>query len=428
MRNLADSEELEYMASGMTPGFVAAPYRFVRGEGAILYGADGSSYIDFCAGTFTNSIGHCHPVAVEFMRERLSELWNIHDYSSPFRFPLLKKLKSLTPEHIDTFQFYTGGSETVEAGIRALRSWLPDSRQTIAGFVGAYHGKTLGSRQIFHWNFPGENTSEVLQLPFPDQFGLTDSERDLMAHEVFAKIEQLLTSRSDVGAIIFEPILGAGGNLHAPHFFWQKFEQLCKRLGILMFADEICVGFGRTGYDFSFQRYGLNPDLIAFAKGLGGGFPTMCLAGRKEIMNAPPFGERGGSSTTFGGNPLSLAAMNITLDIYEQEKLAANALALEPLMRNELERLQGDFRVISDFRVTGLMATLNLKLNEPLLTKTFAMQLHRQCLEHGLKVMTFDHLFRIAPPLNVSSSILLDGFSRMRAAFVATLAEIGNAA
>ncbi|MGR6874300.1 class-III pyridoxal-phosphate-dependent aminotransferase [Pseudomonas sp. HK3] len=416
-RTLTSDAELNLMASGITPGYASAPYQFSYGNGVYLYDKNDNDYIDFCAGTFTNSIGHAHPVAVKFMQARLAELWNVHDYSTPLRLTLLRQLDALTPVDINTFQFYTGGSETIEAGLRALKSFLPESKKSIVSFSQAYHGKTLAARQLWHCQFPGETPADIKQLPFPDKFGLSDEQKPAYEQRCLDEIEVCFANDSSIGAVIFEPILGAGGNLQGSQWFWQAFSGLCDTYSILKFIDEICVGFGRTGYDFAFQRYAIEPDLIAFAKGLGGGFPAMCLAGKKEIMNATPFGERGGASTTFGGNPLSIAAMHITIKIYNDEKLAANALGMEPLLRQKISELASRFNTIADFRVSGLMATLQLNKGTPEDTKAFSMKLHQCCLAQGVKVMTFDHLFRIAPPLNITAHQLEQGIERMSKAF-----------
>lgn len=421
MLEFATDRELSLMASGMTPGFAAAPVQFTHGKGCLLFDSNGNEYIDFCSGTFTNAYGHAHPRAIAFMRERLGEMWNIHDYSSPFRLPLLEKLNEMTPKHIDRFQFYTGGSETVEAGLRALYSYLPAGKKCIAAFSGAYHGKTLGSRQLFKWQFPGEAPGASVQLPFPDFFGLLSEEKPEHESQCIEQIESIFAAHNDLGAVIFEPIQGAGGNLAASQWFWDRFSELCQKHQILMFADEICVGFGRVGYDFAFQKYGLKPDLIAFAKGIGGGFPTMCLAGRSDIINARPFGDLGGASTTFGGNPLSIAAMHVSLDIYQQEQLARKARLLAPTLAEFVARLKSKYVPIFDARSTGLMATLCLKNGDTEQSKAFAISLHQKCLQLGLKVMTFDQLFRIAPPLNISEEMLIGGMERLERAFSQTV-------
>ncbi len=420
MPEYATHRELSLMASGMTPGFAAAPVQFTHGKGCLLFDAAGNEYIDFCSGTFTNAYGHAHPKATAFMRKRLGEMWNIHDYSSPYRLPLLEKLNEMTPAHIDRFQFYTGGSETVEAGLRALYSYLPDGKNRVAAFSGAYHGKTLGSRQLFQWRFPGEEHAATVQLPFPDYFGLAADYKSEYESVCIEQIERIFTRHHELGAVIFEPIQGAGGNLYASQWFWDRFIELCKKYQILMFADEICVGFGRVGYDFSFQKYGLQPDLIAFAKGIGGGFPTMCLAGRSDIINAGPFGDLGGASTTFGGNPLSIAAMHVSLEIYQQEQLAEKAKLLAPVIEAYVSKLKEHHESIFDVRSAGLMATLCLKTGEKVQSKEFSLLLHQTCLKLGVKVMTFDHLFRIAPPLNISKDLLVVGLERMEEAFVKT--------
>ncbi len=402
------AREAPLLASGKTPGFINAPVVFARGVGEYLYDVDGKRYIDFCAGTFTNATGHCHPKIVSFMQQRVAELWNIHDYASPYRAPLLEELNALTPSHINTFAFYSGGSETIEAGLRALRSYLPPERQTILAFAGGYHGKTLGSREIFHWQYPGERASNTILIPFPDQFCSSASRAELEQASL-AALRNALQNHPSIGAFVFEPVLGAGGNLQASQEFWQAWQALLRQHQVLLFADEICVGFGRTGYDLACQQYGIEPDLIAFAKGLASGFPAMVLAGRAELMNCPPFGAAGGGSTTFGSNPLAIAAMYITTQVYREEQLALRAQQLHQVLAAQLQQLQKRFPVIADLRCQGLMATLYLSDGDAQQSSAFALAVHRSCLALGLKVMTFDRLFRIAPPLTISAQALVEG-------------------
>lgn len=160
--------ERALLTTGMTPGFLAAPRVFSHGRGVRLYDVEGAEYFDFSAGTFTNATGHCHPRVVSFMQERVADLWNIHDYASPYRASLLQQLDELTPPQIDTFEFYSGGTETIEAGLRALSSVLPEGRKGLCTFKQGYHGKTLGSRSLVGWAMPGEQLSPHPMLDFPN--------------------------------------------------------------------------------------------------------------------------------------------------------------------------------------------------------------------------------------------------------------------
>ncbi len=414
------AREAPYLAAGKTPGFINAPVVFARGQGEYLFDVDGKRYLDFCAGTFTNATGHCHPKVVAFMQQRVAEIWNIHDYASPYRAPLLERLQTLVPAQIDRFMFYSGGSETIEAGIRALRSYLPAHRQTMLAFAGGYHGKTLGAREVFHWQYPGEAASGSILIPFPDQFCSTQTPAELEQASL-AAVRAALRAHPSIGAFIFEPILGAGGNLHASKAYWQALQKILREHDVLLFADEICVGFGRTGYDLACQQYDVQADLIAFAKGIASGFPAMVLAGRADIMNCPPFGAPGGGSTTFGSNPLAIAAMYITTEIYLEEQLAARTQQLHSVLASQLQQLQQRYPVIADLRCQGLMATLYLQHGDAAQSSAFALAVHRACLALGLKVMTFDRLFRIAPPLTISHAALEEGCALLGQALQTTL-------
>jgi 4-aminobutyrate aminotransferase-like enzyme len=408
--------ERAHLTTGMTPGFLAAPRVFTHGRGVRLYDLDGRQYYDFSAGTFTNATGHCHPRVVSFMQERVAELWNIHDYASRYREPLLRQLHGLTPSPIDTFEFYSGGSETIEAGLRALRSYLPEGRKGICAFKQGYHGKTLGSRSLVGLPMLGEPADPMTVLEFPNcyrcPFGKLPSSCN---KECFEHAEETIEHSPELGALVLEPILGAAGVISPPAGYLERLQELCRKHDILLFLDEICVGFGRTGRDFAFQHFGLEPDLIAFAKGLASGFPAMVLGGRRDIMTRAPFGSPGGASTTFGGNPLAVAAMHVTLDVYRDERLCENAAALEAVLAERLAELAERHPVVGEARVRGLFACLDFvkdrKTKEP--NDAFGLELHRRCMALGLKTFAFGHIFRIAPPLTITEAELHAGLDRV---------------
>lgn len=401
-----------FLGQALSLGYKAFPLKFIKGTGSTLIDENGNKYIDFCSGTACNSVGHSHPKVIKFMKRRISELWNIHDYSSPYRLPALEKLNQLTPDNINIFQFYSGGSETIEAGIRAIKSVLPSSKANILGFRSGYHGKTLASRNITRWSFPNEQDVNTCQIPFPDFFGIDSNRKTFYENESLNQLEKYI-KEENIGVIICESILGAGGGLQASQNYWNKFEAIRKKYGVALFIDEIFTGMGRTGKNFAFEHYNLSPDLIAFAKGIGGGFPAMVLGGKKEIMNSEVFGQSGGASTTFGGNPLSLSSIYITLEIYEREKLLSNVISLEPVMRKFLMIFKERFSFIQDFRLKGLVGAFNIDLKDKSQEIDYSKKLHRLLLENGVFFMTFNNVFRITPPLNIKRRDLENGLQRM---------------
>lgn len=411
MSRLLEAERA-HLPTGMTPGFLAAPRVFSHGRGTKLYDVDGREYLDFSAGTFTNSTGHCHPRVVSFLKDRVGELWNIHDYASPYRASLLQQLDALTPPQIDTFEMYSGGTETVEAGLRALYSAMPEGKKGLCTFRQGFHGKTSGARGLVGWAMPGETPPPATLLDFPNCYRCPFGQKpESCQRQCEAQVEQTLDANPQLGALVIEPILGAGGAVSPPPGYLERLEARCKERGLLIFLDEICVGFGRTGRDFAFQHYGLTPDLMAFAKGLASGFPAMVLGGRRELMTRPPFGNPGGASTTFGGNPLAIAAAHVTLEVYRDERLCQNAAALEPILLARLDELAGRFAAVGQVRGRGLFACLDFVKDRDgkAPDDAFGLAVHRRCMELGLKTFAFGHLFRVAPPLTISEGELHAG-------------------
>ncbi|MEM9103628.1 MAG: aspartate aminotransferase family protein [Pseudomonadota bacterium] len=403
-------DEMQFLATGMTPGYLNAPRQFSHGAGALLFDERGREYIDFCSGTLTNIAGHSHSEITHFMQKRIAELWNIHDYSSPYRLSTLKLINDITPNSIDTYEFYSSGSETIEAGLRALLSYLPKNKQRFCSFSGGFHGKTLGARQIINWRLEGEYFEPTFQIPFPDKIGISASEKHQLEDKSLTIAKKLFSQHPSIGAFIFEPIQGASGCLQASKTYWSELKAICSQYNILFFADEVCVGLGRTGKNFAVNHYNIEPDLIAFAKGLGNGFPVMCLGGRKAIMNASPYGDPGGASTTFGGNPLAIGAIYATLSTYNKETLVLKTKPIEELILARLKMLSIQSKIIDDFRCIGAFATIAFKSDQ------YGIAVHKKCIELELKSFTFGNLFRIVPPLVITKKQIQKGLDILTSA------------
>lgn len=409
-------EESKYLSTGVTPAFTLAPRVFKFGKGVKIYDTDGNEYYDFSAGVLTNAAGHSHPKIIEFMKERIGEVWNIYDYSTPYRLDLLKGLDAITPEQINTFEFYSTGSEAVEAGLRALYSYMPQERKKLCTIVGGFHGKTGGSRRLIEWKLEGELHDEVYRIHYPHCYRCAfekkkgDCNKECLEHAV-----KTLSENDDIGALVLEPILGSGGAIKPTQEYMDTISRICKEKEILIYADEFCLGFGRSGKDFAFQHYNLLPDLMVFSKGLASGFPFSVLGGRKEIMNKKPFGLPGRASSTFGGNPLGIAAAYITLQVYHEENLCQNAADLGVLLEEWLKKMKKKYQYIGDVNSAGLYCAIDFVKDRESREKNdeLGFEVHKQCTNNGVKTMAFNNLFKLAPPLIVTKEELEDALHRI---------------
>jgi 4-aminobutyrate aminotransferase/(S)-3-amino-2-methylpropionate transaminase len=401
-------KEEKHMTTGLAPCTLYTPIVFERGKGAILWDVDGNSYIDFAAGVLTNSTGHCHPKLVKRLEAQVEKLWHIHDFPCPDRYKLCELLSKKAPGDIDTFEFYSGGAETVEAAMRAATSYNKGKFEFL-GFHGGYHGKTLGSRAIWGCRTFGPIPS-CLHVPYPYcyrcEFGLKYPECDLQCAKYAGNV--IKQNKDVLAAVVFEPILGAGGIVIPPREYWKIIVDTCRQNGVLVIADEILVGIGRTGQFFASEYYGIEPDLICSGKGLGSGFPVMALGGKREIMTSKPYGAAGGASTSFGGNPLAIAVALATIEVIDEENILENVRKVGDFVTKRLNEIKEKHPLIGDIRGMGLLHGIELvkdrKTKEP--ADEEGKQVYLEGIRHGLKFLTTDRLTRFSPPLNISLELV----------------------
>jgi 4-aminobutyrate aminotransferase-like enzyme len=429
-RQIWEAEE-PFLSSGITSLTRELPISFERAENDVLWDADGSRYIDWSGGTLTASTGHCNARVASAVKRQLDLLWNIHDHPLQSRANVMRRLRDLMPSSDFIFQFYTTGSETVEAALRAALSAVNIRRRRVASFAEGYHGKTKGSLMAVHALF-GRNAQPAhvspLSLPFPKcyrcPYDKTPNDCGLHCARVHA---EALEADKSVGVLVFEPVLGTGGVYGPPDGYWEIVGEACKRLEILLVADEVSTGAYRTGTFLAVERFGIEPDLVAFAKGLGSGFPTMALGGRRPLLrDSSVFEENGGnanagraarsgsgtrltdfrapgsSSSTFGGNPLSMAAIEATLDEFERLQIGDQVKAVGDMLHAGLTEMAQACESIGDVRAYGLM--LAVELVKDCTTKApatdLAMALYKACAASGLLIKVDGQgIVHVTPPL-----------------------------
>lgn len=347
----------QHVARGV---LTAHPIVVARADGSYVWDIDGRRYLDFVGGIGVLNVGHNHPRVLAAVRRQLELVTHTAFQVTAYEpyIALAERLNALVGKGIACKSiFLTTGAEAVENAIKIARSYT--NRPAVIAFRGGFHGRTLlgvsltGMSQPYKQNF-GPFASEIFHTPYPDAYRGVTTEMALTAlDELFAT--QVAPDR--VAAIIVEPVQGDGGFLPAPFAFMQTLRRITERYGIVLIADEIQTGFGRTGRMFGFEHSGIQPDLVTVAKSLAGGFPLSGVVGRAEIMDAPLPGGLGG---TYGGNTLACAAALAVLDAFEQDGLLERASRLSQQLSAGLTDLSRKHAVIGEVRGLGFMQAIEL--------------------------------------------------------------------
>lgn len=387
-------KDTQYVISGRSNIADSMPLVFNKGEGVYIYDVDGNKFLDFSAGILTASTGHSHPHLVKTVKEQIEKICHVYAFPTPDRYRLCELLAEEMPEGIDTFAFYCEGSITVEAALRAASSY--NKKYLYAAMTNSYHGRTLLTRSLGTSLLPKEfgPTVNVAQLHFPYCYRcplkLKHPECGLACIESADALIKA-SGNEKPSAVIFEPIIGAGGVIVPPKDALKRLTEICRKWDMIIIVDEVLTGVGRTGKFLAIEHFDVKPDLVTFGKGLGSGIPVMCVAGKKEIMSSFPYGESGGggSSTSFGGNAVSTAAALATLEIFEQEKLVENAAKLGKEIEERTSDWTQKYTVVGDVRGLGLLWGIELvkdkKTKEPYVGGWD--QVYLQCLKNGVRLV-----------------------------------------
>jgi 4-aminobutyrate aminotransferase len=395
-----------------------------RGEGACLYAADGRSYLDFTCGIGVTNTGHCHPRVVAAIREQAGLL--LHGQANiVYHRPMLElvgALREVMPPELDSFFFSNSGAEAVEGALKLARQ--ATGRTDVIVFGGGFHGRTAGAMALTSskGKYRGGYAplpSGVHIAPFAYCFQCAVARaagRDPAALSAAApqdagccqdplrQLRHMLATETvpeDVAAILVEPILGEGGYVVPPASFLQGIRQICDQHGILMIADEVQTGFGRTGKFFAVEHFGVTPDIMTIAKGLASGLPLSGVAARRAVMEQWHPGSHGG---TYGGNAVACAAAVATLRAIQEDGLVDNAARLGTLLKGELLALKGRVPAIGDVRGLGLMIGVELVTAEGAPDAALCKRMLAACRERGLLLLNcgpYDNVVRFIPPLVV---------------------------
>ncbi|HLZ57873.1 MAG TPA: 4-aminobutyrate--2-oxoglutarate transaminase [Ktedonosporobacter sp.] len=329
-----------------------------RAQGAQIWDIDGKEYIDFAGGIGVLNVGHNHPRVVQAIQDQLEHFthtcFQVTMYEPYLR--LAERLNALAPGgDAKKTMFLTTGAEAIENAIKIARDFT--RRPAVIAFTHSFHGRTLlglsltGKATAYKQHF-GPFAPEVYHAPFPYEYRGWSSEQAL---EALRELFQTQVTPDQVAAIVIEPVLGEGGFVPAPPQFLRELRSITQQYGILLIADEIQSGFGRTGKMFAVEHSGIVPDLITVAKSLAGGLPLSGVIGRADVMDAPAAGGLGG---TYAGNPLACAAALAVLEVFEQEDLLARGQQLGKRLMDYSRSLQNEIEEIGDVRGLGPMIGL----------------------------------------------------------------------
>jgi 4-aminobutyrate aminotransferase len=380
------------------------------GRGATIEDVDGNTFLDFAAGIAVVATGHCHPEVVAAIQKQAAELMHMSgtDFYYPNMSELAQKLASIAPGKDEKLVYFgNSGAEAVEAAIKLAK--YHTKRDKLIAFHGAFHGRTMGalsltaSRAVQRKGF-GTLLSGVFHMPYPDTYRGTygvnpeTASADCLSYLV----NELFRRRVDpdeVAGIFIEPIQGEGGYLPAPVEFLQGLEKICRKHGIMLVADEVQSGMGRTGKWWACDYAGIEPDIICTAKGIASGMPLSAIIARKSVMDWKP----GAHASTFGGNPVCIAAALATIRLVENGYMA-NAARMGEFIMRETANWTERYKIVGEVRGKGLMIGIEFVRDQK--TKEKAPELRNRIVQmafhKGLLVLgSGDTTLRLCPPLMI---------------------------
>jgi len=385
-----------------------------RGHGVVVEDVDGNEFFDFSAGIAVTSTGHCHPEVVGAIQKQAAELLHMSgtDFYYESMVTLAERLSKIAPMPGPHKVYYgNSGAEAVETALKLAR--YHTKRTNIIAFYGAFHGRTMGALSLtaskpqqkrrFAPLVPG-----VTHIRYPDVYrgcegGAQDAEKFALgcARFIEDKLFKTTLPPEEVAAIFVEPVQGEGGYVIAPTVFMQELRRICDRHGILLVADEVQSGIGRTGKWWAIEHTGVHPDIVCSAKGIASGMPLSAVITRADVMDWVP----GSHASTFGGNPVSIAASLATLDVIEREGLLRNSTEVGNYMLDRMKDWTKKHKIVGDVRGRGLMIGVEIVKNKQ--TKEYGAAERDRIVELAFdKGILFlgcgPSTIRIAPPLVVS--------------------------
>jgi 4-aminobutyrate aminotransferase / (S)-3-amino-2-methylpropionate transaminase / 5-aminovalerate transaminase len=402
------AREDAHLAPGLQGFALYAGIAVSEARGSAVTDADGNILIDLIGGIGVNALGHSHPEYIKAVEAQLEQA-SVGSFTSAARAELFERLAAHRPAPaLHRAQLYSSGAEAVESALRLAKSHT--GKYEFVGFSGGFHGKTMGVLSLMGSDFkngygpmvPGAHIAPYadcyrcpLKLNYPS-CGLACVE---------ATRAQVKQNTSDgVAAFLIEPMQGTAGNVIPPPEFLPAIKEVARELGALLIADEMITGFGRTGRYWGCEHTGVEPDIVTIGKQFGGGFPISGVLSRDEIVQAKPWSNPSGSSSSYGGNPLAAAAAGASLRIIDEEGLVENSRRVGAHFLKIMADWSERYPFVGDVRGAGLFIGLDLvrdkETKEPLAKKT-CRRIFDECLQRGLLTMTYTPRVRLQPAMTI---------------------------
>lgn len=396
------------------------PLVIKRGYNAVVEDVDGNLYIDFNSGIAVTNVGHSHPLVTEAVKSQVEKFlhYSLTDFYYELAVEAAEILVGIAPVKNGKVFFTNSGAESNEGALKVVRGYFKGSRPYVISFIGSFHGRTYGAMSLsaskpVHKRHFNPLVGGIIHVPYPYPYRCAfkastpeecgDLTISFMEDWIFGR----LVDPGEVAAIFFEPILGEGGYVVPPDNFLPSLERLAHKHGILLVADEVQSGFGRTGRWFAVEHWGVNADVISLAKAFAAGLPAGAIVGRGEVMSLP----MGSHANTFGGNPVALAAFKAVVEVLSSgyiertDKLGREALSY-------LEDKLKDVDIVGEIRGKGFMMGIELvknrKTREPArkeLERVLMESFRRGVLAIGAGMS----VVRMAPPLTIEEELLFTG-------------------
>lgn len=406
------------------------PVVFESVRGCTLVDVDGNRYIDFSSGIYVTTLGHCHPKITEAVRHYAGTLMNCHDFTTEVKTRLMEKMAEILPGDLTGYQLYDSGTTAVEAGMRVLRA--ATGRNEMLSCFYDFHGKTYGAVSLAHIRsqvYGRVRAPGMHMVPRPDTYrpvwskpdGSIDTDAYLRFYEEYLDKGTV----GDVAGFVLEPIQGWGGSIIPPDDFFPKLRQLCDRHKILLMADEVLTGMGRTGKWLCMEHWHTQPDIVSLGKGFGNGFPVTAVAVREPFKESF---EKISASSSYGGNPMACAAALASIEVIEEENLLERALHLEKIAMQRMARMKDEHPIIGDVRGKGCLFGIELvkdrATKEPF--DKAGERVYQRAFAKGLAWIPAGHILRMSPPIVMEDEVMLKGLDLIDEAIGETERELAH--
>ena len=408
------------------------PVGFSEGHGITMTDVDGNKYLDFSSGIYVTSLGHCHPKVSEAVSHWANRLMNAHDFVNPVKEKLVEKLADVLPGNLNAMQFYSDGTSAVEAGIRAARA-ISGKQEFISAFRD-FHGKSMAAvscAQMFRGDVHSYGPTRAPGFymvprpnPYRPHFKKADGSIDTDGYIDFYREFLLEATVGNVAAFVLEPIQGWGGSIVPPDDFFPKLRNLCDEKGILLFADEVLAGMGRTGEWMAMNHWDTVPDIITFGKSFGNGFPVTAMIVKEEYAEAL---DKISASSSYGGNPMACAAALASMEVIEEEDILENVRTVGAYFKKRMEQMKEAHPIIGDVKASGFLLGMELvkdkNTKEPFPAAGTAV--YQKAFRKGLAWIPAGHILRMSPPLIMDEKYAEMGLSMIEDAIAEVEKENG---